>query len=128
MKMNPEVSDFLNQLNHPLREQIEKLRELILNAQPGLEENVKWNGPNYTYNTEDRITLRINPLGSLNMILHLGAKKIALDRPLIKDESNLLMWKSNDRATIELKKPEQFQAALPHLDDLIKRWISSASE
>ena len=60
-KSNDEVTEFLNNLNHPLRAEIEILRENILSANSNLSENIKWNAPNYFYNGEDRITMKIQP-------------------------------------------------------------------
>jgi hypothetical protein len=59
--MNSEVTDFLDELNHPFRNEIEHLRICILTANSGLTENIKWNGPNYCYGNEDRITMRVQP-------------------------------------------------------------------
>jgi hypothetical protein len=54
--LNSEVTDFLDEQNHPFRNEIEQLRNFILTANPELTENIKWNGSNYCYDNEDRIT------------------------------------------------------------------------
>lgn len=54
MPLNKEVTRFLDELRHPLREEIEALRLVILEASALLEENIKWNGPNYSVGAEDR--------------------------------------------------------------------------
>ncbi|HHW72863.1 MAG TPA: DUF1801 domain-containing protein, partial [Firmicutes bacterium] len=59
--LNPEVTTFLDTMNHPLRDLIEYLRGVTLSAGPDLVEGIKWNGPNYSLFGEDRITMRINP-------------------------------------------------------------------
>ncbi|MEZ4902822.1 MAG: DUF1801 domain-containing protein [Spirosomataceae bacterium] len=74
---NKEVTKFLNDLNHPLRTEIEMLRHLILEANNSLAENIKWNGPNYCIATEDRITMRILPPKQIQLIFHRGVKKQA---------------------------------------------------
>lgn len=61
MNANIDVTNFLKDLNHPFYEEIELLRKFILTVDQNLRENVKWNGPNYCYNDEDRITMRIQP-------------------------------------------------------------------
>lgn len=43
--LNEEVTRFLDDLNHPLRKEIEQLRLEILDAHEGLAENIKWNVP-----------------------------------------------------------------------------------
>lgn len=72
--LNPEVTAFLDVMNHPLRDLIENLRRVILTAGLDLVEGIKWNGPNYSLNGEDRITMRIHPPKQVQLVLHRGAK------------------------------------------------------
>jgi hypothetical protein len=79
--LNNQVSLFLDELNHPFRSEIENLRNCILLAQPKLNENIKWNGPNYSHGEEDRVTMRVQPLKKqVQLILHRGAKKTSATR------------------------------------------------
>ena len=75
--LNNEVTDFLDELNHSLRKEIEALRICILSTDNNLTENIKWNGPNYCFDNEDRITMRIQPPKTklIQIIFHRGAKK-----------------------------------------------------
>ena len=56
-----DVARHLDELNHPLRNVIDQLRKIIVGAVDELEENIKWNGPNYSHRGEDRITMRVHP-------------------------------------------------------------------
>lgn len=67
-KLNDEVTKFLDELNHPLRDEIEELRLTIINSVEGLSENIKWNGPNYSFQNNDCITLKINPPKQIQII------------------------------------------------------------
>lgn len=49
-KLNTEATALLEALNHPFRNEIELLRICILKANNSLQENIKWNGPNYCFN------------------------------------------------------------------------------
>ena len=71
---NEAVTAFLDALHHPLRQEIDQLRQAVLSANAGLSENNKRNSPNYCFKSEDRITLRIHPLKQLQLIFHRGAK------------------------------------------------------
>ncbi len=98
------MTKFLDGLNHPFRKEIEQLRLNILCANSGLTENIKWNGPSYHFNNNDRITMRIQPPKQVQLIFHRGAK--VQEQPkdkLIKDDSGLLTWKENDRAVATFK-------------------------
>ena len=123
-----EVTEFLNSINHPLRNEIEYMRKIILNTGIGLTENIKWNGPNYSFNNEDRITMRIQPPKQIQLIFHRGAKvKEQPTDKLIKDEYNLLVWRENDRAIATFKSIADIEINEAKLTELIKSWIKAAS-
>jgi Domain of unknown function (DU1801) len=123
--LNTEVSSFLDEANHPLRAEIEVLRECILSACDGLSEIVKWNGPNYVFDHEDRITMRIFPPKQLQLVFHCGAKvKEQPKDKLIKDDSGILVWKSNDRAVASFKNMQEIQSQLPNIAAVVAAWVS----
>lgn len=126
IKLNREVTEFLNGLNHPLRAEIEELRLAILSADSGLTENIKWKGPNYCFRDEDRITIKIQPPKQLQIIFHRGAKvqKQPNDK-LIKDDSTLLTWKENDRAIATFKNMVDIKKSKPDLIKIVKAWINA---
>ena len=126
--INSEVTDFLNELNHPFRKEIELLRNVVLSADNNLTENIKWNGPNYCLNNEDRITMRIQPTTSkqIQLIFHRGAKK--QEQPtdkMIASKSKMLVWKENDRAIASFKNRQDIDDAKAELTEIIKQWISA---
>ena len=121
-----EVTQFLDEQNHPLRIEIEELRNSILSANSQLTENIKWNGPNYCFENEDRITMRIMPttIKHLQLIFHRGAKKY--DQPkdrLIEDKSKLLIWKENDRAIATFKNLTDITNSRKDLKEIINNWL-----
>ncbi|GAB3221494.1 DUF1801 domain-containing protein [Spirosoma arcticum] len=73
MPFDLNVTKFLDDLNHPLRPEIEALRLAILQVNGSLLETIQWNAPNYSVGTEDRITMRIHPSNQVQLIFHRGA-------------------------------------------------------
>lgn len=125
--INTEVTKFLDALNHPLRDEIEELRLIILNSTEGLTENIKWNGPNYCFNDQDRVTMRILPPKQIQLIFHRGAKKMIQPKDkLIEDTSGLLIWKENDRAIATFKNRDEIKKATSNLEKIINSWIIEA--
>ena len=125
--MNTIVTKFLDEQQHPLRAEIEQLRTIILKSESELVENIKWNGPNYCFNHEDRITMRIQPPKQVQLIFHRGAKKLEQPKTkLIDDKSGLLAWKENDRALATFKNSAEILAAKPNLETIVRNWIMSA--
>lgn len=127
-KLNKEVTTFLDTLNHPFRKEIELLRSIILNAGIKLEENIKWNGPNYSIGSDDRITMRIMPPKQVQLIFHRGAKKQEQPKQkLINDQSGLLDWKENDRAVVSFKTLADIETKKKELSDIITSWIKAST-
>ena len=124
--MNPEVTEFLSALNHPLQNEITALRILILSAHKSLTENIKWNSPNYMFNGKDRITMRIHPPTQLQLIFHRGAKVQAVpEQKLISDAAGLLMWKTTDRAVATFKDGEAIEKNKEILIKLVNDWLKA---
>ncbi|GAA4419993.1 hypothetical protein GCM10023187_54880 [Nibrella viscosa] len=122
--LNLDVTKFLDDLHHPLRAEIELLRLTILNADDSITENIKWNGPNYCFEGEDRITIRIHPPKQLQLIFHRGVKKQPQPKDkIIDDNSGLLAWKENDRAIASFKDIDSIEKSKLKLKSIINRWI-----
>ena len=102
-----------------MTELIEELRAAVLAADPRIVENVKWNSPNFTLDGQDRVTLRANPKGGVQVILHRGAKKADGDFR-IDDPSGRLTWPSNDRAILAVTEPGDADL----VTDLVRRWTA----
>ena len=122
--LNPEVTKLIESQNHPMEDVINSIRMLILTANSSLSENIKWNGPNYSFNEQDRFTLRTQPVNKLQLIFHRGAKvKAQPTERLIKDERGLLVWKENDRAILEIESIEDVKNKKKYIQFLINEWV-----
>lgn len=123
--MNPEVTKFLDTLNLPLRSEIDQLRNYILLANSGLAENIKWNGPNYTFNGEDRITMKIQPPKNMQLIFHRGAKALEMPKEkLINEDFGILSWKTNDRAVATFATMDGIVSNKENLSNIVCEWIN----
>lgn len=129
MPQNQDVTRFLDELHHPLRPEIEALRLIILEASALLEENIKWNGPNYSAGAEDRITMRIQPPKQIQLVFHRGAKvkEQPKDR-LVQDASGLLLWRENDRAIASFKDLKAVEAGREALSAIVRDWLVATVE
>lgn len=43
------VDDFLSELDHPLKQEMQAIRKLIMEVDPSITEEVKWGGPSFYY-------------------------------------------------------------------------------
>ncbi len=128
INLNSEVTALLDELKHPFRKEIEELRNCILLADKNLTENIKWNGPNYCFDNEDRITMRVQqPTKQVQLIFHRGAKKQEQPKDkLISNKSKMLVWKENDRAIVTFKSPQEIENGKAELTTIVNEWIKAA--
>lgn len=128
-KMNEEVTVFLKGLDHPLSAEVSVLRKIILETQVELKENIKWNAPNYIYDNEDRVTMKLYPPRQIQLIFHRGAKvKNQPKNKLIHDETGLLVWKENDRAVVSFKNEDEIKKNEKNIQKWIQDWTEAALE
>jgi hypothetical protein len=124
--LNREVTEFLDKQNHPFRKEIEQLRNCILSANTALTENIKWNAPNYCFDNEDRITMRIQPPKQVQIIFHRGAKvKEQPKEKLIKNDFEMLVWKGNDRAIATFKNMDDIENGKTDLAKIVIEWVNT---
>ena len=128
INLNSEVTALLDELKHPFRKEIEQLRNCILSADKNLTENIKWNGPNYCFDSEDRITMRVQPpTKQVQLIFHRGAKKQEQPKDkLIANKSKMLVWKENDRAIVTFKSLQDIENGKAELTTIVNEWIEAA--
>ena len=122
-----DVTQFLDDQNHPFRKEIEQLRNCILAANTNLTENIKWNGPNYCFENEDRITMKIHPPKQVQLIFHTGAKvKVQPKVKLINNDFGMLDWKGNDRAIATFRNMQDIEIGKAALIQIVSEWIIAA--
>src|SRR5512137_2443749 len=95
-----EVANFFADLDHPLKNVMEEVREVILSCDKTITEHIKWKAPSFCHNGDDRVTFNLYRDGSLLLIFHRGAKvKDSKGKGrLIDDPTGLLEWLADDRA------------------------------
>ncbi len=125
-----QVIEFMNKLDHPLKKGMEALREIVLSANKGITEHIKWNAPSFCFKGEDRVTFNLHNNEYILIVFHRGAK--IKDRkgnsPLFKDTTGLLEWVSNDRAIVKLFSIQEVNAKKDLLKKVVKQWITLISE
>jgi len=118
------VDSYLDTLEHGLKAEILALRQLILQAVPGLHERIKWNAPSFGKGEDDRITMRLHPGDRLQLILHRGAKAGADDFFRFEDPDKLISWAAPDRGVVTLKDGDDLRAKADRLTEVLRRWVA----
>ena len=64
-----QVEDWMDQLNHPLKQGIELIRNIIKKSDKRICERIKWNAPSY-YHKEDIITFGPRKENKILLVFH----------------------------------------------------------
>ncbi len=121
------VPDFLQRLVHARKDEIEALRRLVLDAVPGLGEQIKWNAPSFGLAGDDRVTMRLQPGDRVQLVLHRGVKPRPDDGFSFADRWGLVEWATADRGTLTIADRAHLEARSGDIGDLVAAWIRATT-
>ena len=110
-----QVDHYMEKLQHPFKQEVERLRSIMLNANPKLQERVKWNSPSFFY-VKDLAAFNLRASGYVQIIF------IFYDRNMIED-SSLLQGNWKDRREARFYSMVDIEAKQPALEQLVNNWV-----
>jgi hypothetical protein len=111
-------------LDHPLKRDIETVRQIILNVDPRISEALKWNAP--SFRTKDFFaTVNLRSRECVQLIFHTGARvKVTATTGInIADPAGLLKWLAKDRCLVTLGVGKDIQDKRAAFEDIVREWI-----
>jgi hypothetical protein len=123
VKSVSEVDEFLANLKHPRKAEIEAVRAIILGADARIHESIKWNAPSFSV-TDHFATFNLRSEEVVQVVFHRGAKvRAPASGPVISDPSGLLKWVAKDRCIATLTDRKQIRSMKGALESIVKQWI-----
>jgi hypothetical protein len=124
-----DLHTWLEELEHPLKQEMLELREIILEANKQLTEHIKWNAPSYCINGEDRITFNLRAKDQVRLVFHCGVKIKArkLKGKISSDTHQWLEWAADDRALLSFSDMIEIMQKKKTIQQIIKEWIKITS-
>lgn len=117
------VDAFMASLEHPHKDAVAALRDVMRDADPSIVDGVKWNVPSFRTH-EYFATTHLRARVGIGLILHLGAK-VRKDASLrIEDPHGLLVWLADDRAVVHFGDIDAVQARRVALQVVVRQWIT----
>lgn len=123
------VPDFMASLPADKREQVQVLRQLILDLGYNLEEHIKWNAPSYVLDGEDRITFNVvNKDNHVKLVIHMGAtrKEDKHGKPVLSNDHGIVQWSSDIRGYITFSSLEDVASKSSAVKQVLSDWLEIA--
>ena len=122
--------EFMLQFDDNRKQLVEAMLKAIAEECPTLTETIKWNAPSFSENGNDRLTIMLHKKDRVGLILHTGVKpKEDKKAPhLYADDTGLLEWNSNIRATIFFFDLSDFLSKRVLFKQAVNRWIEETKD
>lgn len=114
-KTNPEVDQYMIDKNHPLTEEINKVREIILAVHPEITETIKWSSPTFIYKG-NMASFFMNAKKHVSLMFHKGA--------LINDSTGLLQGDGKEGRAAKFKDMQEILDRSDDLVSVVNGWIA----
>jgi uncharacterized protein YdhG (YjbR/CyaY superfamily) len=109
------VDEFLRELSHPLKAEVEAVRSIIKGVNKDINEEIKWNAPSFNYKGEYLVTFNLREMKRIHLVFH---------NPLIpKVKSNLLEGDYKDRRMAYFSNMKEVKAKKAVLEKALKDLI-----
>jgi hypothetical protein len=109
-----DVDDYMAGLDHPLKAEVQVVRELIKGVDPQITEQVKWNAPSFSYKGY-MATFNLRARQHVHLVWHNG---VVLDDP-----GGLLEGDYPDRRMTYFTSMEDVEAKRPAFEGLVRQWV-----
>jgi len=114
MNTNPEVDQFLKDKNHPMMDEIQSVRKIILEADPNIKEAIKWKSPTFIYKG-NIASFFMNAKKFVSLMFHKGA--------LIQNTHGLLDGDGKEARVARFTDMDDITEKKEALVSIIKDWI-----
>jgi uncharacterized protein YdhG (YjbR/CyaY superfamily) len=109
-----EVNAFMQELDHPLKAEIEAVRSIIKKANKKIAERVKWNAPSFFY-IDDLATIHVKAQQHVMLIFHHPV--------IVKIKSKLLEGDYKDRRMMYFNNMKEITARKKELTRIINELV-----
>ena len=111
-----QVDEFMQRLEHPLKAEVEMVRQIIKGVNQDIAEQIKWNAPSFSYEGESLVTFNLWEKKRIHLVFHNPMIAEVKSKLLEGDYDHRRMAYFADQNDIQAKKKSLEKA----LKDLIK--------
>jgi uncharacterized protein YdhG (YjbR/CyaY superfamily) len=115
LSRNDKVDEFMENLSHPFKAEVEAIREIIKGMDKNIVEEIKWKAPSFSYKGEYLVTFNLRDPNRIHLVFH---------NPMIsKVKNKLLEGDYADRRMAYFAGMKDVQAKKPALEKVLKDLI-----
>ncbi|TFC01671.1 DUF1801 domain-containing protein [Cryobacterium adonitolivorans] len=106
---------------------IEALRRLVHEANPAVQEHIKWNSPSYVIDGVDQATISAQGKDGVRLVLHRGATTTEnrdAASAFTGDPHGLLTWHSDIRASLLVTDLADLAHKRDAAVDVVRAWLA----
>jgi hypothetical protein len=114
MNKNPQVDEYMQELDNPLKDVWKETHEIVLGVDPKMEEDIKWKSPTFIYKGN---LASFNPRAKkhANLMFHTGA--------IIDDPDGVLEGDAKHERTFRAHSSEDFASKKAGSEKVVQNWI-----
>jgi uncharacterized protein YdhG (YjbR/CyaY superfamily) len=114
------VDEFLENLSHPLKAEVEAVRSIIKGVNKDINEEIKWKAPSFTYKGGNLVTFNLREEKRIHLVFH--------NLHISKVKSKLLEGDYKDRRMVYFANMKDVKAKKPMLERALKDLIKLQKE
>ena len=116
MAKKVEVQEYMQNLDHPLRAEIQAVRGIIKGVHPEIQEEIKWNAPSYSYKGNYLVTFNLRATQHVHLVFH--------NPEISKVNNDILEGSYTDRRMTYLTSTPDVDAKKANLQAVIRELIA----
>lgn len=109
------VDEFLENLSHPLKSEVEAVRSIIKSVDNNIAEEVKWKAPSFNYKGEYLVTFNLRETERIHLVFH--------NARIPEVKSALLEGDYKDRRMMYFADMDEIQSKKNELETILKQLI-----
>jgi hypothetical protein len=114
-----QVDDYMSKLEHPFRAEMEAVRQIIMNANPGIAEHIKWGAPSFFFrggiDKGGMATFNHRAQNHVHLVFHNGI--------ILNDDTGLLEGDYKDRRMAYFYDMNDVNIKKSELERLVNKWV-----
>lgn len=113
MPRQPEVDAWFERYDNPMKAVVQRVREIVLDADPRVDECIKWQAPTFTYKG-NIASFYPKSRQHASLMFHLGAK--------IPGTYPRLEGSGDTSRVMKVADLDEAEAARPELESIVRAW------